>query len=62
MKIMAKQATNWVSIIKLHDRQCTQTGRETLKELFRVHFCESVLLMIQMMSGGSITWTHAEAE
>jgi hypothetical protein len=42
MMIMAKQATNKVSIIKLPDGQCTQTGRETVKELFRVHFCESV--------------------
>jgi hypothetical protein len=37
-KIMAKQATNEVSTIKLPDGQHTQTGKETLKELFRVHF------------------------
>jgi hypothetical protein len=44
MKIMAKQATNRVSTIKLPDGQCTQTGKETLEELFRVHFPESVLI------------------
>jgi thioesterase domain-containing protein len=43
MKIMAKQATNRDAIIKLADGQCTQTGRETLKEIFRVHFPESML-------------------
>jgi hypothetical protein len=40
MKITAKQATNRDSTIKLPDGQCTQTGRETLKDLFRVHFLE----------------------
>jgi hypothetical protein len=44
MKIMAKQATNKVSTIKLPDGQCTQAGEETLEELFRVHFPESVLI------------------
>jgi hypothetical protein len=44
MKIMGKQATNRVGTIKLPDGQCTQTGRETLEELFRVHFPESVLI------------------
>jgi hypothetical protein len=37
MKIMAKQATNKVSTIKLPNCQHTQTGKGTLKELFRVH-------------------------
>jgi hypothetical protein len=37
MKIMAKQATNKVSTIKLPG-QYTQTGKGTLKELFRVTF------------------------
>jgi hypothetical protein len=37
MMIMAKQATNRVSTIKLPDDQYTQTEKETLKELFRVH-------------------------
>jgi hypothetical protein len=41
MKIMAKQATNRVSTIKLPDGQYTQTEKETLKELFRVHFPHS---------------------
>jgi hypothetical protein len=43
MKIMAKQATNKVSAMKLPDGQHTQTGKETLKELFRVHFPDSKL-------------------
>jgi hypothetical protein len=38
MKITAKHATNRVSTIKLPDGQCTHTGGQTLKELFRVHF------------------------
>jgi hypothetical protein len=43
MKIMAKQTTNKVSTIKLPNGQHTQTGKETLKELFRVHFPDSKL-------------------
>jgi hypothetical protein len=43
VKIMAKQATNKVSTIKLPDGQHTQTGKETLKEMFRVHFPDSKL-------------------
>jgi hypothetical protein len=38
MRIMAKQATNKVSTVKLPNGQQTETGKETLKELFRVHF------------------------
>jgi hypothetical protein len=37
MQIMAKRATNKVSIIKLPDDQCTQTGVANLKDVFRVH-------------------------
>jgi hypothetical protein len=44
MMIMAKQATSRVSTIKLPDGQCTQTGKKTLKELFRVHFPNSKLI------------------
>jgi hypothetical protein len=47
-KIMAQQATNRVSTIELPDGQCTQTGGETLRELFRVHFPDSTLI-IRMM-------------
>jgi hypothetical protein len=36
MKVMAKQATNTVSTIKLPNGQQTETWKETLKELFRV--------------------------
>jgi hypothetical protein len=42
MKIMPKQATNKVSIIKLPNRQYTQMGKETLSELFRVHTPNSI--------------------
>jgi hypothetical protein len=38
---MAKQAPIKVSTIKLPDGQHTQTGKETLKELFRVRFPDS---------------------
>jgi hypothetical protein len=41
---MAKQATNKVSTIKLPNGQHTKTGKETLKELFRVHFPDSKLI------------------
>jgi hypothetical protein len=41
--IMAKQATNKFSTIKVPDGQHTQTEKETLKELFRVHFPDSNL-------------------
>jgi hypothetical protein len=44
MKIMSKQATNKVSTIRLPNRQYTQTGKETLSELFRVHFPDSLLI------------------
>jgi hypothetical protein len=38
---MAKQATNKVSTIKLPNGQFTQTGRDKMKELFRVHSPDS---------------------
>jgi hypothetical protein len=41
---MAKQATNKVSTNKLPNGQFTQTGRDTQKELFRVHFPDSKLI------------------
>jgi hypothetical protein len=41
---MAKQATNKVSTIKLPNGQFTQMGRDTLKELVRVHFPDSKLI------------------
>jgi hypothetical protein len=44
MKVMAKQATNKVSTIKLSDGKHTQTGKETLKKLFRAHFHDSKLI------------------
>jgi hypothetical protein len=39
MKTMAKQT----STVKLPDGQYTQSGKGTLKELFRVHFSDSKL-------------------
>jgi hypothetical protein len=44
MKVMAKQATKRVSTVNLSDGQYTQTGKETLKELFKVHFPDSRLI------------------
>jgi hypothetical protein len=41
MKVMAKQATNTVGTIKLPNGQHTQTVKENLEELFRVHFPDS---------------------
>jgi hypothetical protein len=35
---MAKQATSRVSTVKRPNDQKTETGKETPKELFRVHF------------------------
>jgi hypothetical protein len=60
MKVMAKQATNKVSTIKLPDGKHTQTGKETLKELFRVHFPDSKLIDNFVMDGASRTWTHVD--
>jgi hypothetical protein len=37
MRVMAKQATNRVSTVKLPNGQLTETGKGTLEELFRVH-------------------------
>jgi hypothetical protein len=42
--IMAKQASNRVSTVKLPDGQHIQTRKETVKELFRVHFPDSKLI------------------
>jgi hypothetical protein len=41
---MAQHATNQVSTIQLPDRKHTQTGKETMKEQFRVHFPDSKLI------------------
>jgi hypothetical protein len=41
---MAKQATNQVGSIKQPDGKYTQTEKETLQELFRVHFPDSMLI------------------
>jgi hypothetical protein len=38
MRIMAGRSDNRVGSIKLPDGQYTQSGREALKELYRVHF------------------------
>jgi hypothetical protein len=44
MRIMAKQATNTVSIVKLPNGQQMETGKETLKQMIRVHFPDSKLI------------------
>jgi hypothetical protein len=44
MRIMAKQAANKVSTVKSPNGQFTQMGKDTLKELFRVHFPDSKLI------------------
>jgi hypothetical protein len=44
VKIVAKKATDKVSTIKLPNGQHTQTGKETLKEMLRVHFPDSKLI------------------
>jgi hypothetical protein len=41
IRVMAKQVTNRVGTIKLPDGHYTWTGRDTLKELSRVHFPDS---------------------
>jgi hypothetical protein len=43
MRIMANQATKRVSTVKLPNGQHTETGKETLKEMFRIHFPDSKL-------------------
>jgi hypothetical protein len=44
MKITAKQATNKMSTIKLPNGQHIQTGKETLKERFKVYFADTKLI------------------
>jgi hypothetical protein len=58
--IIAKQVTNRVSTIKLPDGQCTQIGREILKELFRDHFPQSKLTGDSNNGQGSRTWIYAD--
>jgi hypothetical protein len=41
MRIMASQSANRVESIKLLDGRYTQSGKETLRELYRVHFSGS---------------------
>jgi hypothetical protein len=41
VRIMAKQATSRVSTVKRPNDQKTETGKETPKELLRVHFPDS---------------------
>jgi hypothetical protein len=38
MRIMASQLENRVGSVELPDVQYTQSGKETLRELYRVHF------------------------
>jgi hypothetical protein len=56
--IMAKQATNRVSTIKLSDGQYIQAGQETLKGLFKFTFLIRSWLMIHMMTDRSAEPGH----
>jgi hypothetical protein len=40
-RIMASQSNNRVGSIKIPDGQYTQSGKETLRELYRIHFIGS---------------------
>jgi hypothetical protein len=42
--MVAKQATNRVSTIKLPDDQYTKTGGEIVRESFSVHFSDAMLI------------------
>jgi hypothetical protein len=44
MRIIAEQATNRVSTVKLPNGQQTETRKETLEELLRVYFPDSTLI------------------
>jgi hypothetical protein len=39
MRIMASHTTSRLESVQLPDGQHTQSGEETLRELYRVHFC-----------------------
>jgi hypothetical protein len=43
MRITAKEANNRMSLVKLPDGRYTQSGREALLELCRIHFLDSRL-------------------
>jgi hypothetical protein len=60
MKIMAVQATNKVSTIKLPDGQYTQTGKGTLKGLFKVHFPDSKLIDDFGDRQGQQNWAYVD--
>jgi hypothetical protein len=45
MRVMAKQATNRVSTVKLPNGQLTETGKGKLEEPFRVHFPDTKLVV-----------------
>jgi hypothetical protein len=60
INIMAKQATIEVSTIKIPNGY-TQTGKETLKELFRVQIPDSKLIDDRAIDRTSRTWAYANA-
>jgi hypothetical protein len=43
MRIMASHSTNGVESVQLRDGQHTQSGEETLRELYRVNFRGSAI-------------------
>jgi hypothetical protein len=62
MSVMAKEATNRVSTLKLPNGQLTETGKGTLEELFRVHFPDSKPVdKSRDKRQGQQTWTGAIA-
>jgi hypothetical protein len=61
IRSLAKQATNRVSTVELPNGQQTETGKETLKELFRVHFPDTRLIDDSHDDGqGQVRRTHNE--
>jgi hypothetical protein len=59
---MAKQAAYKISNIEQCCGQYIQTGRETLEELYTVHFPDSKMIMIQVVVRISRTWAYEDAQ
>ena len=58
MWIMASRLDTRVGSIKILDEKYTQTGKETPKELYRVHFSKYARADMTMMDRGTQTWEH----
>jgi hypothetical protein len=59
VRIMAKQVTNRASTVKLPNGQQTEIGKETLEELFTVHFPDLKITDDSMTARVSRTWAYA---